>query len=291
MSSKNAPVVVGYDGSQASTAALRWATAEAVREHAPLHIVEIFELEIVSRPSPGKVVPLAALRTARERGLEALADGIRLQHPRLDVQTFLLEGSPAASLIEQTAQARIVVLGSRGLGGFSGAVLGSVAVQVSAHAHSPVVIVPADTQPTLHTTPTVVLGLDGSKVSARATDFAFEQAEEIGARLVVVHAWHSPFSTYENGKGELVFDEAKVQQAAEVLVAEALAGPLADHPDTEVDVRLIPGRPARAVLQAAEGADLLVVGSRGRGGFTGLLLGSTSQHVLHHAPCPVAIIR
>ena len=291
MSSQTAPVVVGYDGSQGSTAALRWATAEAVREHAPLRIVEAFELEIVSRPSPGKVVPLEALRTVRERGLEALADGIRLQYPGLEVQTLLLEGTPAASLIEETAQARLVVLGTRGLGGFSGAVLGSVAIQVSAHAHSPVVTVPADPRPSAHTTPTVVLGVDGSKVSARATDFAFEQAEAFGARLVVVHAWHSPFSTYENGKGALVFDKAEVQKAAELLVAEALAGPLADYPDTEVDVRLVPGHPARALLQAAEGADLVVVGSRGRGGFTGLLLGSTGQHVLHHAHCPVAIVR
>jgi nucleotide-binding universal stress UspA family protein len=220
-----------------------------------------------------------------------LADGIRLQYPGLEVQTLLLEGIPAASLIEETAQARSVVLGSRGLGGFSGAVLGSVAVQVSSHAHSPVVVVPADPRPNPHAAPTVVLGVDGSKVSARATDFAFEQAEAIGARLVAVHAWHSPFATHSNGRGTLVFDKAEVQKAAEVLVAEALAGSLADYPDTEVDLRLIQGQAARALLQAAEGADLVVVGSRGRGGFTGLLLGSTSQQVLHHAPCPVAIVR
>jgi nucleotide-binding universal stress UspA family protein len=290
MSSQTAPVVVGYDGSQAGTAALEWATAEAVRERAPLRIVEVFELVVVSRPSPGKVVPLAALRTVREHGLEALADSIRLRHPHLDVQTVLLEGTPAASLIEETAQARLLVLGSRGLGGFTGMLVGSVAVQVASHAHCPIVVVPPDLVPTLHTLRTVVVGVDGSKLSTKAIDFAFEQAEAIGGRVVAVHAWNSPFSTYENGLGELLFDNAEVRQASEVLVSESLAGPRSDHPDTAVDVELIPGQPARAILHAAGSADLVVVGSRGRGGFTGLLLGSTSQQVLHHATCPVAIV-
>jgi len=291
MSSQTAPVVVAYDGSQASSAALTWATAEAIREHAPLRIVEVFELVIVDRPSPGKVVPLAALRTVRERGLEALAESVRLRHPGLHVDTLLLEGAPSPALIEETAQARMLVLGSRGLGGFSGMILGSVAVQVGAHAHCPVVVVPPDTLPTLHNRRRVVVGVDGSKLSAKAIDFAFEQAEAIGGRLVAVHAWNSPFSTYENGRGELMFDNEEVRKASEVLLSEALAGPRSDHPDIAVDVELIPGQPARAILHAGEAADLVVVGSRGRGGFTGLLLGSTSQQVLHHARCPVAIVR
>jgi nucleotide-binding universal stress UspA family protein len=284
MSSQTAPVVVGYDGSQASSAALTWATAEAIREHTSLRIVEVFELVVVDRPSPGKVVPLASLRTVRERGLEA-------RHPGLHVDTLLLEGPPSPALIEETAQARMLVLGSRGLGGFTGMILGSVAVQVSAHAHCPVVVVPPDTLPTLHNRRRVVVGVDGSKLSAKAVDFAFEQAEAIGGRVVAVHAWSSPFSTYENGRGELVFDNEQVRKASEILVAEALAGPRSDHPDIEVDIELIPGQPARALLHAGEAADLMVVGSRGRGGFTGLLLGSTSQQVLHHARCPVAIVR
>jgi len=292
MSSVTAPVAVGYDGSQASTAALRWATAEAVREHAPLRIVEVFEVVVASRPSPGKVVPLDALRTARERGLEALADGLRLQHPGLGVQTLLLEGMPAASLLEETAQARTVVLGSRGLGGFGGLILGSVAVQVSAHAQCPVVVVPREAEAALHAVPAVVVGVDGSKLSAKAVEFAFDQAEALGGRLIAVHAWRSPYESYVNGDSELMFDDAEIREAAEILLSESLAGLRADHPDIEVDIRLTLGQPARAILQAADGADLVVVGSRGRGGFTGLLLGSTSQHVLHHVHhCPVAIVR
>lgn len=291
MSSQTAPVVVGYDGSQASSAALQWATAEAVREHAPLRIVEVFELIVAMRPSPGHVVPLAALRTVRERGLEALAEGIRLQHPHLEVATVLIEGSPAASLIEETGQARMVVLGSRGRGGWTGLLVGSVAVQVSTHAQCPIIVVPADIRPRMHEKRTVVVGVDGSKISGKAIDFAFDQAEATGATVVAVHAWHSPFSSYQNGQGELLFDNAEVQEAARVLVAESLAGAKADHPDTEVEVRLVAGQAARALLIAGESADLVVVGSRGRGGFTGLLLGSVSQSVLHHAHSPIAIVR
>lgn len=291
MSSHTGPVVVGYDGSQASGAALQWAAAEAVREHAPLRIAEVFEVAIVTRPLPGKVVPLAALRTARERGLSALADGIRLQHPELTVETVLLEGTPAASLVEETVQARLIVLGSRGLGGWAGLLLGSVAVQVSTHAHCPIVVIPPDLRSRMLEGRTVVVGVDGSKLSSKAIDFAFDQAEEMGAAVVAVHAWHSPYSTHENGKGELLFGDAEIQEAARVLVSETLAGARADHPDTEVEVRLIPAQAAEAILLAAESADLVVVGSRGRGGFTGLLLGSVSQSVLHHVPCPVAIVR
>jgi nucleotide-binding universal stress UspA family protein len=291
MSSQTAPIVVGYDGSQASTAALHWATAEAVREHAPLRIAEVFELVIMDRPSPGMVVPLAALRTARAQGLEALASSVRLRHPGLQVETLLLEGLTSLALIEETARAHLLVLGTRGLGGFGGMVLGSVAVQVSAHAHCPVVVVPPDTLPVMHTSRRVVVGVDGSKLSAKAVDFAFEQAEAIDGRVVAVHAWNSPLSSYENGQGELLFDNEDVRKDSEILVAETLAGPRSDHPDIEVDVELIPGKPARAILSAAETAELIVVGSRGRGGFTGLLLGSTSQQILHHAHCPVAIVR
>lgn len=291
MSSHTGPVLVGYDGSQASGAALQWAAAEAVREHAPLRIAEVFEVAIVTRPSPGKVVPLAALRTTRERALSALADGIRLHHPELTVETVLLGGAPAAALVEETTQARLIVLGSRGLGGWAGLLLGSVAVQVGTHAHCPVVVIPPDLRSRTLERHTVVVGVDGSKVSGKAIDFAFDQAEAMGAAVVAVHAWRSPFSRYESGQGKLLFDTVEVQETARALVSESLAGARADHPDVEVEVQLIPGQAARAIMPAAESADLVVVGSRGRGGFTGLLLGSVSQSVLHHVPCPVAIVR
>lgn len=291
MSSQPTGVVVGYDGSPASRTALDWATAEAVRLHTSLRIVEAFELMVVSRPSPGKVVPLAALRTAREKGLSSLAEGIRLRHPGLTVDTLLVEGTPAGTLIEETAHAQLLVLGSRGLGGWSGLVIGSVAVQVSAHAQCPVVVVPPDLRPRAQEARTVVVGVDGSKTSAKAIAFAFDQAETLGATVIAVHAWTSPFLTSENGQSMLEFDEKEVQDSCRLLVSESVAGAALDHPDVPWETRLVSGQAARGLLLAAESADLVVVGSRGRGGFKGLLLGSVSQNVLHHAHCPVAIVR
>ncbi|HEU4947207.1 MAG TPA: universal stress protein, partial [Kribbella sp.] len=207
------------------------------------------------------------------------------------VDSVLLEGTAAASLIEEAEQARMVVLGSRGLGGWTGLLVGSVATQVSTHAQCPIVVIPPDVRPRVHGKPTVVVGVDGSKTSIKAVEFAFDQAEAHGAKVLAVHAWTSPVSTYEDGQGALLFDKDEVEAAARLVVAESLAGAMIDHPDVEHEVKLVSGQAARALLLAAESADLLVVGSRGRGGFTGLLLGSVSQSVLHHAHCPVAIVR
>ncbi|WP_410790427.1 universal stress protein [Kribbella sp. C-35] len=291
MSLQPAPIVAGYDRSPASLAAVHWAAAEAERLHAALRIVEAFELIIATQPGPGTTVPLAALRPARERGLSGLEYALRAQHPDLLVDTALVEGAPAQELTEESAHARLIVLGSRGFGGWTGMLVGSVAVQVSSHAQCPVVVVPSEIRPRAHEKPTVIVGVDGSKVSAQAIDFAFDQAEAIGAKVVAVHAWTTPYLTYADGESMLQFDDEDAKESARLLVAESLAGALADHPDVECETRLINGHAARAILLAAEYADLTVVGSRGRGGFTGLLLGSVSQHVLHHAHCAVAIVR
>jgi nucleotide-binding universal stress UspA family protein len=291
MSTHPSPIVIGYDGSPGSQDALRWAAAEATRQMAPLRIIEAFELVIVSRPSPGHVVPLDALRTARQKGLEAVAESIRLQHPGLQVETNLVGGGAVAAVLEEAERARLVVLGSRGLGGWSGLMVGSVASQVSTHAQCPVVVMPHDPRPHAHEEPTVVVGVDGSKASAKAIEFAFDQAEAMHAHVVAVHAWTSPFLTYADGASMLQFDEEKIQDEARLLVAESVAGAAADHPDVRWTTELVSGSAAQALARRSASADLMVVGSRGRGGFTGLLLGSVGQSVLHHTQCPIAIVR
>jgi len=285
------PIVIGYDGSPGSQNALRWAAAEAVRQVAPLKIVEAFELVIVSRPSPGHVVPLEALRTARQKGLEAVAETIRLQHPGLQVETSLVVGGAAGAVLDQAEHARLVVLGSRGLGGWSGLLVGSVTSQVTAHAVCPAVVIPHDPRPHAHEGPTVAVGVDGSKASAKAIEFAFDQAEALHAQVVAVHAWTSPFLTHAGGPSMLQFDEEKIQEEARLLVAESVAGAAADHPDIQWSTELVRGSAAQALVRRSESADLVVVGSRGRGGFTGLLLGSIGQSVLHHTQCAIAIVR
>jgi nucleotide-binding universal stress UspA family protein len=291
MTTQPAPIVVGYDGSAGSQSALRWATAEAVRTLAPIRLVEAFELVVVTRPSPGHVVPLEAVRTARQKGLDAVAENLRLHQPGLTVDTSLVGGAAAQALIEASDDARLIVLGSRGLGGWSGLIVGSVAVQVTTHAQCPVVVVPHESRSHTPHGSTVVVGVDGSKASAQAIDFAFAQADVLQANVVAIHAWTSPFLTYAEGASMLQFDEEKVREESRLLVAESVAGAAAEHPDVEWTTELVMGSAGQALVRRSETADLLVVGTRGRGGFTGLLLGSVSQTALHHTRCPIAIVR
>jgi len=291
MTTHPAPIVVGYDGSPSSLGAVRWAAAEAVREHAPLRIAESFELVLVTRPTPGHVVPLDALREIRQKGLDAIAETVRLEHHGLTVETHLGGGPAAAEILENAEQARLIVLGSRGLGGWGGLLVGSVAVQVATHAQCPVVVLPHELRPRAHGDRTVVVGVDGSKSSAKAIDFAFDQADTLNAHVIALHTWTTPFLTYADGASMLQFDDHKIEDEAQVLVVEAVAGAAADHPDVTWKTQLANGSAAQALARASETADLVVVGSRGRGGFTGLLLGSVSQSVLHHARCPIAVVR
>ena len=290
MRSQVAPVVAGYDGSPVSRGALHWAATEAVTTRSPLRIVEVFELVITTHPSPGAVVPLEGLRTAREKGLEAIVDDLRLHHPGLEVTGELLPGTPAKTLIGESEHARVLVLGTRGLGALTSLLVGSVSIQVSTHAHCPVVVVPAQS-PGPASEPVIVVGVDGSKVSAQAIDFAFAEASARHGRIVAVHAWTSPVTSAEGEPTPLTFDLDEIEQAARLLVAESLAGARADNPDVEVEVRLVMGRPDRILVDVGQEADLIVVGSRGRGGFTGLLVGSVAHSVLHHAHRPVALVR
>ncbi|GAA2806887.1 universal stress protein [Kribbella solani] len=290
MTTHPAPIVIGYDGSPGSVSALEWAAAQAGRAAAPLRIVEAFEIVIITRPSPGKVVPLEAVRTARRQRLDEVAAKIRVEYPGLRVETALIGGAAAKTLVDAAQDARLVVLGSRGLGGWSGLLVGSVAVQVTTHAECPVVVIPHGFQPRAAQAPTVVVGVDGSKYSARAIDFAFEQADAMHAEVVALHAWTSPYLTYHDGESMLEFDEDKVREEAALLVAESVAGAAAAHPDVRWSTELPEGSAGLALIRHSESADLVVVGTRGHGGFTGLLLGSVGQNVLHHTQCPIAVV-
>jgi nucleotide-binding universal stress UspA family protein len=290
MTTQPAPIVIGYDGSPGSRSALEWAAAAADRAAAPLRIVEAFEIVIITRPSPGKIVPLEAVRTARQQGLDDVAAALREHYPALRVETSLVGGAAPKTLVDAAQDARLVVLGSRGLGGWSGLLVGSVAVQVTTHADCPVVVIPHDFQPRTQEEPTVVVGVDGSKYSAKAIDFAFDQAESLHAQVVAVHAWTSPYLTYADGESMLEYDEEKVCEESRLLVAESVAGAATDHPDVQWTTELAMGTAAQILVRRSETADLVVVGSRGHGGFTGLLLGSVGQSVLHHTHCPIAIV-
>jgi nucleotide-binding universal stress UspA family protein len=281
------PVVVGVDGSAYSVAALDLAAREATLRRRPLRLVHAFiwpYLHVPLGPSPYGP-PEGGLRHQAERILADAYTHARTT-PDLDVQDELVTGEATAVLLDASRTAELIVVGDRGLGGFTGLLIGSVAVQLAAHASCPILIARGTADPAAP----VLLGVDGSPANDPAVGFAFEEASLRGVPLIALHAWTHPVST---GPGDMVlpvYDPAEVDAQETRLLAEALAGWQDKYPDVTVERELAQASARRILVGATRQAQLVVVGTRGRGGFTGLLLGSVSQAVLHHAACPVAVV-
>lgn len=271
-----AEIVVGYDGSSDSELALDWADELAAEQGRPLRV-------LISEVDPTQV--LEATRewhAAKMAELEADAKdrlaGARTQDTVLE----LVPVPPAQALIDASAHAVAIVVGARGHSLLSGVVLGSVSQHVTRHASCPVVV----TRTPYHLdSRRVVVGVDGSTGSRKALEFAFDHASRSGSSVTAIHAWRN---LARGLPGNGLIEEI---QAAERVLAEALAGFAEQYPDVEVNTEAIPMAPQRALADASTAAELVVVGSRGLGAFAGLLLGSVSQSVLHHAHCPVAVVR
>ena len=276
-------VVVGVDGSPASGAAVEWAITECRFRQLPLLLVHVVDYPVLSET----VVAQASVPTPVHQSplLDAEAGRVGRLAPNLEVSTRVVQGGPAAELIALSRHATLTVLGQRGLGGFAGLLLGSISTQVATHAHGPVVVVPAGTPAPATFGGRIVVGVDQSSQAQDALAFAFEEAAARRAALTAVHAWAVP----EHGVREQTADHV-IGYHRELLTG-ALATWRGKFPEVDARQRLVNGAPARSLLSAVTEMDLLVVGSRGRGGFAGLLLGSTSLAVLHHASCPVAVVR
>ena len=210
----------------------------------------------------------------------------------MDISTDLPADQPAAVLIAASRDAGLVVVGHRGLGGFTGLLVGSVGVQAAAHAACPVIVVrDSDPDEAGPAAGEVVVGVDGSELSGLAVDFAFCHAALHRLGVVAVHAYAFPAFVTSSDASSAAYDVDDLREDHARLLAEALAGYRDNYPDVPVRQKVAYGRPAAVLVAESAGAALTVVGSRGRGGFAGLLLGSTSQSVLHHATGPVAIVR
>jgi nucleotide-binding universal stress UspA family protein len=217
--------------------------------------------------------------------LTQTAQQARADHPSLSVTTRLIDGSPGGVLVDVSRDAELLVVGHRGLGGFTGLLAGSVAAQASAHARCPVVIVrgdaPCDDAP-------IMLGTDGSPGANRAAEVAFAQAQLLDVELILAH--HQP------GRGSSPGAIAAGDPGFWVTVGDPAAGGLgvgARYPDVKYRTEVVSGDSVAAALIALVGrtsAGLLVVGSRGLGGFRGLVMGSTSRNLIEHAPCPVMVV-
>lgn len=209
--------------------------------------------------------------------------------PYLPLEVVTVDGPAVETLRSESAASSLVVLGSRGLGGFTGLLIGSTAGALAGRAHCPMVVV-RGTDDADRDGP-VVVGVDGTSTGEAAIAFAVDEASARGVELIAVHSWSEPVNQNSFAAGALAVDYRLLAEEATVLLAERLAGWQEKYPDVHVTGEIVHDNPARALLDRAATAQFVVVGSRGRGGFRGLVLGSTSQHLLHHAPCPVAVVR
>ncbi|KID31562.1 universal stress protein [Prauserella rugosa] len=286
---RDGPVVVGTDGSEAANRAVDWAADLAVRSNRPLRIVHAFTYVqgFYGGDLPASPEVYQAMEDEGRQFLEEARRRVAARAPELPVETDMpLQGS-VPLLVEESERAGVVVVGTSGRGGFTGMLVGSTSVSLAAHAQCPIVVVRGAVDGLSGDGP-VVVGVDGSGVSTAAVGMAFRAASVLGARLVAVHAWADV--EYDWGFPEMAEGSTR-EQTEQVVLSEALAGWPERFPDVEVERVVVPGRPRQHLLERAQGARLLVVGSRGRGGFRGMLLGSTSQSVIHHAGCPVMIVR
>jgi nucleotide-binding universal stress UspA family protein len=282
-------VVVGIDGSESALNAVRWAAVEARSLACPLHIVHATVWPLVRYPVPPAVpAHYRTVMVEQAQGWLKQAGEVAAETaPGVEIQQKLMTGDAGPALVLQCSDAREVVVGSRGLGGFTGMIVGSTAMILTHHAQCPVVVVRETGDPA----GPVVVGVDGSPASENAVEYAFEAAARANVPLVAVHTWS------DVGVGELwgapraLLDWDEVKAEEQRLLSEQLAGWQEKHPEVTVITVVAQDHPAHRLNEQARGARLLVVGSRGRGGFTGMLLGSTSRTLVQHAPCPLAVVR
>jgi nucleotide-binding universal stress UspA family protein len=270
-------ILAGYDGSPGSQEALAWAAAETTSRGSPLTVCSTWAPGYPALP--GEVT---AFDLARRSGERTLAQGMQFVHDLMvpvEVQPLLTAGPAAAVLCEHSAKAEMLVVGSRGQGGFAGLALGSVSSQVAAHAHGRIVVVRGHWRrvPT-HAPPLIVVGTEGSAASEPAVELAFEEAAYHGTALLAVCA-------LADAPGNLGCAR-EIEDSFEYLISRWEKA----HPEVPVGRHISQGCARTALLGAAGEAQLLVVGAWGRGGIEGMMLGSVSTALLQYAPCPVGIV-
>ncbi len=293
-------IVVGTDGSERAEKAVQWAAERAGKRRLPLLIVQVIPRDQTLGTVPSAVygeLPGSILteyqrdyvEQVRKR-LTELAEKAKADNPDLEVETAVVEGKASVVLAEASRDADLVVVGARGataprtvkwLGGVSDAIV--------THSQGPIAVITDEA----HENPKgpVVVGVDDSEPARVAARLAFRAADTRGVPVVVVYAY--TYGPAESAWDPSVWDPSgtKHQAALTEHVKQIVADAINEYPDVPVEVRVVRGRPQEALVEASDGAGLVVVGSRGRGGFRGLLLGSTSKHVLRESHSPVIVTR
>lgn len=285
------PIIVGVDDSAASRVAVDWAARDAALRGAPLRLVHVLVPPGVMA-FPEVPMPPGYLKWQEGQGAKLLEEARTtvteaVKGSPVEVSVEMVTGSSVPTLADLSTAAQIVVVGCRGRGALARGLLGSVSTGLAHHAHCPVAIIHDEDPLMPHPSKApVVVGVDGSPASEQALSIAFEQASFRGVDLVAVHAW-SDNGVFEFPGG----DWSAMQAAGEETLSERLAGWQERYPDVLVRRVVVADKPAHQLLEQAESAQLLVVGSHGRGGFAGMLLGSVGTTVVHGARMPVIVAR
>jgi nucleotide-binding universal stress UspA family protein len=284
----NPPIVVAVDDSETAAAAALWAAGEAARRHASLLVYTAYGYEDAA--FGGSMYPpsdwLAFKNAEADDLLRRTRATLEAAVPGLEVTTEANDRGPVPGLLEVSGRARILVTGEP-VGAIAGLFSGSPDVDLAAKAHCPVVVVRGNES----VEGPVVVGVDGSPLSEAAIGWAFEEASVRSAPLVALYTWHDGDAAGLFSDGNVAFQGESLPESGRRLLAQRLAGWQEKYPDVRVERRVEHDKPRHRLLSASHGAQLVVVGSRGRGGFAGLVLGSTSQALLHHAVCPVMVVR
>lgn len=293
-------IVVGIDGSDQSNCALIWAAREALARNVPLHMVTAYTIPIFAASGLDggyATVDDDVIRQGAEAVLKEAA--AKVAHLNIDLDARVENGDAAGVLLEMSETAELLVFGSRGRGGFIGRLLGSVSSALPAHAKCPTVTVPLSCAARLGEGPpeeprpeiekVVTVGVDGSDQARYAVLMAAEQAARNGSTLRIICAVQ-PYT------GSLAWMPAPVdRESLFTEIQEQLdAGEkwLRSHfPELPIEVKLIEASAVETLVEASKTSELVVMGTRGRGGFAGMMLGSTTDGVRHHAKGPIMVVR
>lgn len=280
------PVVVGVDGSQDALLALDWAAAEADGQGRPLRLVYVYHVIPTAWPADAGTRP-APTQTG-ERVLAQARDRVAADYPALPVTAAQFEGKAPQILLRESRDASMLVVGREGIGRVAELVLGSVSLAVASRAAVPVAVIPASWSPPVSPYGRIVLGIDGSENCKAAARFAFETAAEREAELVVGYAWHQPWNRPDDWP--LGAEDPHVKADVERALAAVIDDLQKKYPEVPVDVVDEVDHPALVLGRVASTADVVVIGGRGHGAVTGMLLGSVARAILRHVDRPVIIV-
>ncbi|WP_181793390.1 universal stress protein [Streptomyces sp. WELS2] len=286
----NLPLVVGVDGSDSSLTAVDWAVDESARHGLSLRLLHasLWENYEGTRPSFG--TGRHAEKVMADHIVASCVERARRRNPELRVSGEAVAEDAVSALLRAGPEAFALVTGSRGRGQVAGMLLGSVSLTVAARAVCPVVVVRGEEPGRRETAGRIVVGVGDAPDGAGAVRFAVREAEVRGCALTAVRAWRSP--SQEPVDHMLIADDAarSREQRAAADLEDALREAVREHPGVDIDLRPVEGPAHRVLLDASAGAGLIVVGAQRRHGRFGLQLGRAAHTLLHHAPCPVAVV-